>query len=81
MAKKLKTHPRTTHGLRDILFDEIDRMQGKDADPTRARAVASLAHQIIGTAKVEIEFQRTLAALRGNGGEEVALGTLQLGSN
>lgn len=76
---KVKSHPRTTHGLRDILFDEIERMQGKDADPMRARAVANLSQQIIGTAKVEIEFQRALAQIKSEGGE-VALGTLQLGT-
>lgn len=75
-----KPHQRTTHGLRDILFDEIERMQGKDADPTRAVAVANLAKQIIGTAKVELEFHRTLSQLSA-AGENVSLGTLALGSN
>jgi hypothetical protein len=79
MATKVKTHPRTTSGLRDVLFDEIERMQGKDADPQRARAVANLSREIINTARVEIEFQRTLATLS-NDGAEVALGTLALGS-
>lgn len=78
MAKS-KAHPRTTSGLRDILFDEIERMQGNDADPTRARAVANLSREIINTARVEIEFQRTMTALN-NEGADVALGTLALGS-
>jgi hypothetical protein len=80
VATKAKSHPRTTSGLRDVLFDEIERMQGKDADPQRARAVANLSREIINTARVEIEFQRALASLKNNGGEEVALGTLALGS-
>lgn len=80
MANKTKSHPRTTHGLRDILFDEIDRMQGENADPTRATAVAGLAKQIIATAKVELEFHRTLANINKDGGN-VSLGTLSLGSN
>lgn len=75
-----KHHSRTTHGLRDILFDEIERMQGKDADPTRAVAVANLAKQIIGTAKVELDFHRTMSALQEKGAP-VALGTLSLGSD
>ena len=74
-----KTSTRTTSGLRDILFDEIERMQGKDADPTRAAAVANLAKQIVGTAKVELEFHRTLASLAEKGAP-VSLGTLSLGS-
>lgn len=79
MAKP-KANSRTTHGLRDILFDEIERMQGDSADPTRATAVANLAKQIIGTAKVELEFHRTIANLNEKGAP-VSLGTLALGSN
>lgn len=77
---KQKAHSRTTHGLRDILFDEIERMQGDDADPTRATAVANLAKQIVGTAKVELEFHRTLAMLSEKGAP-VSLGTLALGTS
>lgn len=77
---KAKTHSRTTHGLRDILFDEIDLMRSENADPKRALAVANLSKQIIGTAKVELEFHRTLASLAKDGAA-VSLGTLALGSN
>ena len=80
MATNGKKHARTTNGLRDILFDEIERMQGKDADPTRALAVANLSKQIINTAKVEIDFHRALAGLQ-SANQDVALGTLELGSN
>ena len=77
---KPKATQRTTHGLRDILFDEIDAMRGPDADPRRAVAVANLAKQIIGTAKVELEFHRTMSELSAAGGGNVSLGTLALGS-
>lgn len=80
MAKKEHTHPRTTAGLRDLLFDEIERMRGKDADPARAAAVANLSKQIIGTAKVELDFHRTICALADKGAP-VSLGTLALGSD
>lgn len=70
---------RTTEGLRDILFDEIAQLQGSDANPSKAMAVANLAKQIIGTAKIEMDFARVLA-----GADEVskpvALGSLRLGS-
>lgn len=77
MAKKPTA--RTTEGLRDILFDEIERMQTPDGDPQRALSVANLAKQIINTAKVELEFHRTIEALRA-GGSEISLGALALGS-
>lgn len=80
MATKKKMLVRTTAGLRDVLFDEIERMQGPEADPSRAQAVANLTKQIIGTAKVELEFHRTISALAEKGAP-VSLGTLALGSN
>jgi len=78
--EKPRAYSRTTHGLRDILFDEIERMRGDDADPTRASAVANLSRQIIATAKVEIEFHRAIADLAEKG-SNVSLGTLALGSS
>jgi hypothetical protein len=71
MATKNKSYARTTHGLRDMLFDEIERMQTE---------VANLSKQIIGTAKVELDFHRTISALAEKG-TPVSLGTLALGSN
>ena len=76
---KPKQVVRTSHGLRDILFEEIDRMRSDQADPTRAAAIANLSKQIIATAKVELEFHRTMANL-GDKGHPVSLGTLALGS-
>ena len=70
---------RTTQGLRDILFDEIEQMRGKNGDPQRALSVANLAKQIVNTAKVELEFHRTIAALE-DAGHTASLGTLLLGS-
>lgn len=79
MTTKTKPAQRTTAGLRDLLFDEIDAMRGKDGDPTRAMAVANLSKQIINTAKVELDFHRTISALAEKGAP-VSLGTLVLGS-
>lgn len=76
--KKPKTE-RTTQGLRDILFDELDLMRTPEGDPQRALSVANLAKQIINTAKVELDFHRTMSALEEKG-TSVSLGTLQLGS-
>lgn len=70
---------RTSQGLRDILFDEIEQMRGESGDPKRANAVAGLAKQIMHTAKVEMEFARTVAAAQANGGD-MLLGQLKLGS-
>jgi hypothetical protein len=53
LTKKTK---RTTHGLRDILFDELEELRTGDGDPTKATAVANLARQIIGVANLEMRF-------------------------
>jgi hypothetical protein len=82
MSKKTKTKPpltRTSQGLRDILFDEIEGLREGTRDPTEAMAVANLAKQIINVAKVEIDFHRQAAALDA-GGAPMQMGSLQLGS-
>jgi hypothetical protein len=70
---------RTSQGLRDILFDEIDELRGGDGDPTKSLAVANLAKQIINTAKVELDFHRVMQAAEAQG-TPIKLGNLQLGS-
>lgn len=70
---------RTTQGLRDILFDEIEELRSGNGDPTKSLAVANLAKQIVNTAKVELDFQRTLQQLS-EGGKSVEMGSLRLGT-
>lgn len=69
---------RTTQGLRDILFDEIDGLRDGTGDANKSMAIANLAKQIVNTAKVELEFHRTIAAMELNG-TPVELGNLRLG--
>lgn len=54
---------RTSAGLRDALFDELDALREGKTNPQRAHAMAKLAVQIIGTVRMEIEFQRHVASL------------------
>jgi len=79
-SKRGGSSERTTKGLRDILFDEIEALRGEKGDPTRAQAVANLARQIMNTARVEMEFLRTIDAATKSGGS-VELGKLELGSS
>lgn len=68
---------RTSAGLRDILFDEIEAVRKPKGNPTRALAVSALARQIIGTVEAEIKFQTMLAnAKQGS----TPLGQMILGS-
>lgn len=51
---------RTSAGLRDAIFDEIDSIRAGTSNPTRANAVAKLATGIVETVRMEIEVQRHL---------------------
>lgn len=75
----MKKAKRTTHGLRDILFDELEELRAGDGDPTKAMAVANLAKQIIGVAHLEMRFMET--TLRNmKEGIPVEIGNMQLGT-
>lgn len=51
---------RTSAGLRDAIFDEIDAVRNGSSNPTRANAIAKLATGIVETVRMEIEVQRHL---------------------
>jgi hypothetical protein len=74
-----KNLTRSSQGLRDILFDEIEELRNGDGDPTKSMAVANLAKQIINVAKVELDFHRQIAA-HAESGTPIKMGSLQLGS-
>lgn len=69
---------RTFHGLRDVLFDEINALRGPNPDPRRAMAVSSLAKQITNTVTAELNVAKETMAIRDKGGD-VQVGTLALG--
>jgi len=66
MSKKPAVEPasnpiqRTSAGLRDAIFDEIDAVRNGSSNPTRANAIAKLATGIVETVRMEIEVQRHL---------------------
>lgn len=49
---------RTSAGLRDLLFDEIEQFRQGKGDPDRANAIAKLASHIVSAAKLEYDYQR-----------------------
>lgn len=54
---------RTSAGLRDAIFDEIDSIRNGSSNPTRANAVAKLATGIVETVRMELEVQRHLRSV------------------
>lgn len=59
---------RTSTGLRDALFDELDAIRNGTSNPTRANAVAKLAASVVDTVRIEVEVQR-LRIAQGKGTE------------
>jgi len=57
---------RTSAGLRDALFDELDGLRNGESNPAKANAVAKLAGQVIDTVKMELDVQRHLAKMPKN---------------
>ena len=70
---------RTSAGLRDALFDELDSLRDGRTNPAKANAVAKLADQVIATVKMELDVQKHIAKFKPTGeqqslGAPVALG-------
>lgn len=63
---------RSSAGLRDAIFDEIDAIRNGTGNPTRANAVAKLAGCIVETVRMEVEVQRFAASQAGKKIEETA---------
>lgn len=57
-AKSTARVDRTSAGLRDALFDELDALRRGESSPARAHAVGKIARSIIETARAEIEMHR-----------------------
>tara|TARA_R110000803_G_scaffold15030_1_gene41744 strand:+ start:223 stop:468 length:246 start_codon:yes stop_codon:yes gene_type:complete len=47
---------RTSIGLRDALFDELDALRDGTSNPQKSQATAKLAVQIINSVKMEIDY-------------------------
>lgn len=58
--KAEKQYEKTTEGLRDMLFDEIELLRTGKIDSARARTTANLAKQIIESIRVQVQFQRVI---------------------
>lgn len=55
---------RTSGGLRNCLFDEIDGVRDGSSTPARARAVSSLVNTTLKSVMMEIEFQKYVDGLK-----------------
>lgn len=70
---------RTSCGLRNVLFDEIDSLREGTSNPARARSLALLANVALKSVEVEIEFHKYVSDVSKHSGT-AKLGLLELGS-
>lgn len=60
----MKNTKRTTHGLREVLFNQIDGLNNGSITAQQAKAVSSLASQIVSVTKLEMEAARFVSDSR-----------------
>lgn len=53
---------RSSAGLRDAIFDEIDALRNGTSNATRSNAISKLAMTVVETVRMEIEVQRYATA-------------------
>lgn len=54
---------RSSAGLRDALFDELDNLRSGKTNATAANATAKLAATIVATVEMEMEVHRVMSKL------------------
>lgn len=71
---------RTSVGLRNALFDEIDSLREGSSNAARARSLAMLANTALKSVEVEIEFHKYVSDIHKTDGA-AKVGYLNLGGN
>lgn len=70
---------RSTSGLCDMLFDELDLLRNNESDAKRANTIAKMASTIVSTKKLELEAARILHGITDIGDTFTGIG-LKLGN-
>ncbi len=52
---------RTTNGLREVLFEQIDGLVNGSITPQQAKAVSGLASQVVSVTRLEMEAARFIS--------------------
>jgi hypothetical protein len=67
---------RSSEGLRDVLFEELDALRNGTSTPQRSNAVCKISTELIKTVELEIEFYKNVT--RGKGASEIPSTVLKL---
>jgi len=66
MPKKTNKVTRTTAGLADVLFDELDALIDGSSNPQMAKAKVAIVNSVISKARLEMDHARFVADIRVN---------------
>lgn len=55
---------RSTSGLREVIFEEMEALRNGDSSPQRARSMAAMANSILQSVEVEIEYHKYVSSNR-----------------
>ncbi len=64
---------RTTNGLREVLFEQIDGLVNGSITPQQAKAVSGLASQVVSVTRLEMEAARFISDERMDGNKNKKL--------
>jgi len=64
--KLVITTKRSSQGLREMLFDELDNIRNGKSNPQRANAITKASAVILDSAKLEVQYAKFMNEL-GNG--------------
>jgi hypothetical protein len=64
----MKDSKRTTAGLREVLFNQMDGLLSGDVTPQQAKAVVGLSAQIVSVTRLEMDAARFVADSRKDNG-------------
>ena len=67
---------RTSDALKDLMWDQMESLLAGKTTPQHARAASSLAGQICGITRLEMDFSRFVSDARAEGG---MLGQIPMG--
>lgn len=71
--KPAKHYERSTKGLRDLLFDALDRVLDNQMEPSEASQIANVVKQIVATADLELRVQKQMRELSEGDADAIVL--------
>ena len=66
MTKEVKKVERTSAGLREALFDNLDGLRDGTVNPTMANATAKIAAAVVSTVEMEMDAYKLINKVSGD---------------